>query len=109
ETDLPEPGPGEVRVQVLATGLNFKEVLIATGMLEPGGPGFRFGLECAGVVGAVGEGVTGLRVGDPVLALGSDCFADHVVVRAALTAPIPAGLTFAQAASVPVAFTTAYD
>ncbi|MFC9327331.1 beta-ketoacyl synthase N-terminal-like domain-containing protein [Kitasatospora sp. NPDC057015] len=109
ESERTEPGPGEVRVEVLATGLNFKEVLIATGMLDPGNPDFRFGLECAGVVRAVGAGVTGLRVGDPVLAMGSGCFSDQVVVRAALTAPIPAGLTYAQAASVPVAFTTAYD
>ncbi|MEU1124607.1 beta-ketoacyl synthase N-terminal-like domain-containing protein [Streptomyces sp. NPDC005899] len=109
ESERDEPGPGEVRLEVLATGLNFKEVLIATGMLDPGDPDFRFGLECAGVVRAVGEGVNGLRVGDPVLAMGSGCFSDQVVVRAALTAPIPPGLTYAQAASVPVAFTTAYD
>ncbi|MGW6741383.1 beta-ketoacyl synthase N-terminal-like domain-containing protein [Streptomyces sp. NPDC055025] len=109
ETERAEPGPGEVRVEVLATGLNFKEVLIATGMLDAGNHDFRFGLECAGIIRAVGEGVTGRRVGDPVLALGSGCFSDHAVVRAALTAPIPDGLTFAQAASIPVAFTTAYD
>ncbi|MET8544522.1 zinc-binding dehydrogenase, partial [Kitasatospora sp. NPDC004799] len=109
ETERTAPAPGEVRIEVLATGLNFKEVLIATGMLAPAGPEHRFGLECAGIVRAVGEGVTGLREGDPVLAMGTGCFSDHVNVRASLTTPIPDGMTFAEAATVPVAFTTAYD
>ncbi|PWK80669.1 acyl transferase domain-containing protein [Lentzea atacamensis] len=103
------PGPGEIEIEVLATGLNFKEVLIATGMLDLGQPDFRFGLECAGVVAAVGAGVTSLAVGDPVMAIGTSCFSRYVTVRADLASPIPAGMTFSQAATIPVAFATAYD
>lgn len=103
------PGAGEIEIEVLATGLNFKEVLIATGMLDLGQPEFRFGLECAGVVTAVGAGVTSLAVGDPVMAIGTSCFSRYVTVRADLTSPIPAGMSFSQAATIPVAFATAYD
>ncbi|WP_410631014.1 SDR family NAD(P)-dependent oxidoreductase [Amycolatopsis sp. cmx-4-83] len=102
------PAPGEVSVEVLAAGLNFKEVLIANGMLDAD-EGHRFGLEAAGIVREVGEGVTEPRVGDAVMAIGSGCLSDHVTVRAELTAPVPAGLSFTQAATVPIAFATAYD
>ncbi|WP_327174358.1 acyltransferase domain-containing protein [Streptomyces sp. NBC_01335] len=104
-----EPAAGEIEVEVRATGLNFKEVLIAAGALDAPGPDHRFGLECAGVVTAVGEGVSRFRVGDAVMAVGASCFSDYVVVRDALACRIPAGMTFSQAASIPVAFTTAYD
>ena len=103
-----EPGPGQVQIRVLATGLNFKEVLLASGLL-PLDPGYAFGLECAGVVSAVGPGVLRHRVGDPVMAIGSSCFADYAIVGADMVHPIPAGISYAEAASVPVAFTTAYD
>src|SRR4029079_14700284 len=87
----------------------FKEVLIAAGLLEPADRHVRFGLECAGVVTAVGPQVRRFAVGDTVMAIGSDCFADFALVRESLAPPVPAGLTYAQAASVPVAFSTAYD
>ncbi|BBB01931.1 putative polyketide synthase [Actinacidiphila reveromycinica] len=104
------PGPGEIEIEVRATGLNFKEVLIAAGMLDAPTADHSFGLECAGLVTAVGEGVgRQVRVGDAVMGVGASCFADYAVLKAALTCPIPAGMTFSQAASIPVAFTTAYD
>jgi acyl transferase domain-containing protein/acyl carrier protein len=103
------PGPGEVEIKVMATGLNFKEVLIGADLLATAGTDHRYGLECAGTVSAVGAGVTDFAPGDPVMAIGMSCFSDYAVVPAALTCRIPAGMTFAQAASIPVAFTTAYD
>jgi NADPH:quinone reductase-like Zn-dependent oxidoreductase/acyl carrier protein len=70
---------------------------------------YRFGLECAGLVSAVGEDVTGFQVGDAVMAIGQACIAHYATVSAELTHPIPDGLTFEQAVSIPVAFTTAQD
>ncbi|MFC4859234.1 SDR family NAD(P)-dependent oxidoreductase [Actinophytocola glycyrrhizae] len=106
----PQPtcAPGEVIVEVRATGLNFKEALIAAGLLDHP-EGYRFGLECAGVVVVVGAQVESLRVGDAVFGLGEACFDDFVTMPARLVRQIPRGLNFEQSATIPVAFTTAYD
>ncbi|MGV9878588.1 SDR family NAD(P)-dependent oxidoreductase [Streptomyces sp. NPDC003006] len=97
--------PGQVRIEVRAAGLNFRDVLGALGMY----PGeLTLGAEGAGVITDVGADVTGLAVGDRVMGLfpsglGPVCVADaHTVVR------MPADWTFEQAAAVPVAFATAY-
>lgn len=103
------PAASEVEIRVLATGLNFKEVLIASNLIPDVEPDFRFGLECAGVVDRVGEAVTHLRPGDPVMAIGRSCFSSFVCMHESLVQPIPPGLSFAQAASIPIAFATAYD
>jgi len=100
-----EPGPGELRLRVLAAGLNFRDTLVALGAY-PGGQAV-FGGECAGVVEAVGPGARGFAVGDRVASLAQGCLATHAIVRADLSAPIPDGLTFAAAAAAPVAFLTA--
>ncbi len=99
------PGPGQVEIRVHATGLNFRDVLNALGMY-PGDPG-PLGNECAGVVTAVGEGVTDLQVGDAVVSMIDRSFATWVVAPAALTVLKPPGLTFAEAATIPVTFLTA--
>lgn len=101
---LPEPGPGQVRLRVRAAGLNFKDVLMATGRLPPG----PLGGEAAGEVEAVGPGVTGLAAGDAVVAVGGGALATHLVADAALVLPKPAVLSFAQAAAVPIAGVTAW-
>ncbi|MER7475247.1 SDR family NAD(P)-dependent oxidoreductase, partial [Micromonospora sp. NPDC000018] len=99
-------GPLEVRVRVRAAGLNFRDVLNALG-LYPGDPGPPGG-EAAGVVTEVGAAVTDLRPGDPVLGVFVGCFGPVAVTDRRLLVPVPAGWTFAQAASVPVVFLTAY-
>ena len=99
------PGPGEVEIEVQATGLNFKDVLNVLGMY-PGDAG-PLGGECAGVVCALGEGVAGLRLGEPVMALASGSFASHVTTRAEFVQPLPPGQGVAEAASIPIAFLTA--
>ncbi|WP_328348261.1 SDR family NAD(P)-dependent oxidoreductase [Micromonospora sp. NBC_00421] len=99
-------GPGEVRVRVRAAGLNFRDVLNARG-LYPGDPGPPGG-EAAGVVTEVGAAVTDLRPGDRVLGVFLGCFGPVAVTDRRLLAPMPDGWTFAQAASVPVVFLTAY-
>ncbi|MFE0593660.1 SDR family NAD(P)-dependent oxidoreductase [Micromonospora echinospora] len=100
-----QPEPDEVEIRVHATGLNFRDVLNTLGMY-PGEAG-PLGLECAGEVVAVGARVADLAVGDRVLALAPASFASYVTVSAARVAPIPAGLDYAEAATVPVTYLTA--
>ncbi len=100
-----EPGPGEVAVTVHATGLNFRDVLNVLGMY-PGDPGPP-GIECAGVVSAVGAGVTRFAVGDAVAGLAPRSFDAVVVTPADQMAHKPAALSFAEAATVPSTFLTA--
>ncbi len=103
------PGPGEVEIEVFATGLNFKEVLMALGMVPaPGAESFKFGLECAGKISSCGEGVADFKVGDEVVALGSGCFSRFVALPALYVAYKPPNLSMVEAATVPVPFLTAY-
>ncbi|WP_263986768.1 acyltransferase domain-containing protein, partial [Streptomyces sp. NK15101] len=99
-------GDGEVRVSVRAAGVNFRDVLGTLG-LYPGDPG-PLGLEGAGVVTEVGPGVTGLAVGDRVMGLLSGAFGPTAVADHRLVAVMPADWTYAQAASAPIVFLTAY-
>ncbi|HEV2147081.1 MAG TPA: SDR family NAD(P)-dependent oxidoreductase, partial [Longimicrobiaceae bacterium] len=99
------PGPGEVELRVLHTGLNFRDVLNALGMY-PGDPG-PLGLECAGVVERVGEGVAHLRPGEAVMALAPASLASHTTIPADFAVPLPAGVGAEGAATVPVTFLTA--
>ncbi|WP_308205975.1 type I polyketide synthase [Frankia alni] len=101
------PGPGQVEVRVRAAGVNFRDVLLALGVLPPSPIGF----ECAGVVTAVGPDVTAPRPGDEVVAvdlLGGGAFGSFLTTDADLTMPIPAGMDAAAAAGLPVAFATAW-
>jgi len=113
---LPFPGvaaplvAGQVRVGVRAAGLNFRDVVVALGLVDrerdPGD--WALGSEVAGVVLETGPGVAGLVPGDRVLGLAGLGFGPLVVADARLLAPIPDGWSFARAASVPVVFTTAW-
>jgi acyl transferase domain-containing protein/NADPH:quinone reductase-like Zn-dependent oxidoreductase/NADP-dependent 3-hydroxy acid dehydrogenase YdfG len=100
------PGPGEVEIHVHATGLNFRDVLCALGMY-PGKPG-ALGAECSGVVTRRGEGIEGIEPGDKVMALAKGGFSTYVTVRADHVAPIPAGMSLAETASIPAAFLTTF-
>ncbi|QCX80416.1 Phenolphthiocerol synthesis polyketide synthase type I Pks15/1 [Streptomyces sp. YIM 121038] len=98
-------GAGEVRVEVRAAGVNFRDPLIALGMY----PGDAvMGTEGAGVVVEVGPDVTDLAVGDRVLGLLEGAFGPLSVADERMVARIPEGWSFAQAASVPTVFLTAY-
>ncbi|SES40850.1 Acyl transferase domain-containing protein [Streptomyces sp. yr375] len=106
--DVLEPlGPGQVRVAVRAAGVNFRDVLIALGMYPD--PGVPLGMECAGVVTALGTGECGeLAVGDRVFGVVTGGLAPLVVTDARLLARIPAHWSFARAAAVPIVFLTAW-
>ncbi|MCX4992873.1 MULTISPECIES: NADP-dependent oxidoreductase [unclassified Streptomyces] len=114
ERDRPSPGPGEVLVAVRAAGVNPVDWKQRTGHRRPGGPRRSlpavFGNEVAGVVVETGTGVTGLAVGDEVFGNPVDGgYAEYAVLPVAVTAHKPAGLSFADAAALPVAAATAYD
>ncbi len=98
-------GAHEVRLDVDATGLNFRDVLNALGMY-PGESG-PMGTEASGVVTAVGEAVTGLAVGDRVLGTVPGGFGPVVVADEHYLARVPEGWTKEEAASVPLVFLTA--
>ncbi len=99
------PAAGEVEIRVRATGLNFRDVLNVLGMY-PGDPG-PLGLECAGEIAAVGEGVAEFQVGDEVVALTQGCFSTFVIAPAVFVASKPKRLSFAEAATIPSSFLTA--
>ncbi len=99
------PGPGEVEVEVAATGLNFRDVLSAMGMY-PGDAG-PLGGECAGRVSAVGEGVSAFAVGDEVIAIAPGSLGSFVVAPQEKVFLKPSRLTFVEAATVISAFMTA--
>ena len=96
-------GSAEVRVAVEAAGLNFRDVLRATGALESG----LLGRELCGRVMETGPDVAGVSVGDRVVGLAFGAFGPEVVTRVELVAPAPERMPAAALATVPVAFTTA--
>jgi acyl transferase domain-containing protein/acyl carrier protein len=107
-----QAGPDEVVIGVEVAGLNFRDVLLAMGALpddesgaaEDGPP---LGLECAGTVVAVGEGVRDLVCGQEVIAFGARAFGTYVKTKGVLCAPKPTGLSWEEAATLPTAFATA--
>jgi acyl transferase domain-containing protein/NADPH:quinone reductase-like Zn-dependent oxidoreductase len=99
------PGPGEVEIAVVSTGLNFKDVLCALDMY-PGEPG-PLGSECAGMIVRTGEGVDRLQRGDRVLAFARGAFSSFVNVPAELAVAKPSTWSFDTAASLLGAFLTA--
>ncbi|UTF51197.1 SDR family NAD(P)-dependent oxidoreductase [Desulfomicrobium sp. ZS1] len=107
------PGPGQIQIQTMATGLNFRDVMWAMGMLpdealENGFSGPTMGLECSGVVSAVGEGVIDFQVGDDVVCFAPSCFSSFVTTSEAAVVQKPHGLSHEEAATIPVAFFTAF-
>jgi len=103
EVDDPVAGPGEVLVEVVATAVNRADLMQRMGHYPPppGAPPYP-GLECAGTIVALGEGVAGWAIGDRVCALlAGGGYAERVAVPAAQLLPVPAGLTLVQAAALP--------
>ncbi|MGB8941617.1 MAG: SDR family NAD(P)-dependent oxidoreductase, partial [Streptomyces sp.] len=108
---VPSPGSeqplaeGQVRISVRAAGVNFRDVLMTLGMY-PGA--LAIGSEGAGVVVEVGPGVAGLEPGDRVMGLMEGSMGPLAVADRRLVAPVPKGWSFAQAASAPIVYLTAY-
>lgn len=107
----PVPGPGEVLLEVYAASVNRPDVQQRRGLYPPP-PGASDipGLDAAGRIAAVGEGVDNLAIGDAVCALtNGGAYADYVVVPAVQCMPVPSGLSFIEAASLPEAWFTAWN
>ncbi|MFW6092491.1 MAG: NAD(P)H-quinone oxidoreductase [Pseudomonadota bacterium] len=106
----PELGPGMVRIAVAATSVNRADLVQRAGHYPPPpGASEILGLECAGEVLEVGDGVTRVRPGDAVCALlAGGGYAEQVVVPAGQVLPVPAGFDAIRAAAVPEVFATAY-
>ncbi|MFQ5794227.1 MAG: type I polyketide synthase [Candidatus Bipolaricaulia bacterium] len=103
------PGPGEVEIEVRATGLNFRDVMKAMGIYPTGRDDILWlGDECAGEIVSVGAGVDDFQTGDEVIAVAPAAFGRFTTTPAAFVAPKPAHLSFEQATSIPIAFLTAY-
>jgi NADPH:quinone reductase-like Zn-dependent oxidoreductase len=111
EREAPEPGPGEARVKVLATGVAFADVMMRRG-LYPGVPNFPFtpGYDLVGEVEDLGPNVSGVAVGQTVAALTQiGAYAQYVSLPAGELVRVPAGVDAAEAASLPVNYVTAHQ
>ena len=107
-----DAGPGELRVRIEAAGLNRADILQRRGFYPapPGAPANVPGLEYAGTVEQVGEGVRDFALGDPVMGIVSGGgMATHVVVPSREALRVPAGLPLTEAAAIPEVYLTAYD
>ncbi|MBO9446615.1 NADPH:quinone oxidoreductase family protein [Ruegeria sp. R14_0] len=110
EIDLPEPGAGQVRVAIKACGLNFADLLMQKGTYQdtPEAP-FTLGLEVAGVVDKLGDGVKTLRVGDRVaIYSGQGGLAEFGVFNADRAIPLPDAISFKDAAAVQIGYGTSH-
>ena len=109
ETTQPELGPRDVRIRVAAVGMNFRDVMKALGMYPGDSPDLKWlGDECAGTICAAGSDVTEFQVGDEVAAMAPYCCSSFTTVNASLVFEKPDHMTFAEAATLPIAFLTAY-
>lgn len=106
------PGLNEVGLSVVASGVNFKEVLYALGALPmPKGEAgsFEFGFECTGIVSSVGQNVQDINIGDEVVAvIAPGSLGSYTVVNKNFVFPKPKELSFEEAATLPIVFITAY-
>ena len=110
ELPTPEPKAGEVRIAIRAASLNFPDLLIVQNKYQTKPPlPFVPGSEYAGVIDAVGDGVQGLKVGDPVAAFGgTGGFATHACIAAALVMPLPPGFAFDDASAFILTYGTTH-
>lgn len=107
------PGSDEVEVAIEATGLNFRDVMVGMGLLDEellsgGMSAAALGFECAGRVVRVGPDVRDLAVGDQVMGFAADAFSSHVTSSARSFVKTPRGMSSEAAATIPVAFSTAW-
>ncbi|WP_372599928.1 SDR family NAD(P)-dependent oxidoreductase, partial [Amphritea sp.] len=103
----------EVEIEVMATGLNFRDIMYALGLLsdeaiENGFAGATLGLEFSGRIIRTGQEVSNFSIGDEVVGFGSSCFSNRMIATSYSIAPIPPGLSYEGAATIPTTFLTVY-
>lgn len=109
DRDMSEPGPGEVRIDVAAVGVNFADIMQRRGHYQGGpSPPYVPGMEAAGTIDAVGEGVD-REVGERVVAMTNEGYAESVTADAAGLFDVPEPMEFTEAAGFPVQFLTAHN
>jgi NADPH2:quinone reductase len=109
ERESPEPGSGEVRITVEAAGINFADIMQRRGHYQGGPePPYVPGMEAAGTIDAVGNGVD-RDVGERVIAMSGEAYAESVTANEAALFDIPESMNFAEAAGFPVQFLTAHN
>ena len=110
EAPRPEPGPGQVLIRIAATSVNRADLQQRAGnYAPPPGDSEILGLECAGVIAALGPEVTGWRAGDRVMTLlGGGGYADYAVAPASTLMPVPDNLDLIQAAAIAEVWITAF-
>ncbi|GGR20606.1 type I polyketide synthase [Deinococcus ruber] len=107
------PGAGEIELRVQAAALNFKDIMLGMGMLpgealEGGYTGRAYGMEAAGEVVRVGEGVSNVAPGQRVVICAKDALSTYLTVPATFALPAPAHLSYEALSAIPIAFMTAY-
>lgn len=109
EAAVPAPGAGQVLVRVHAAGLNRGEFIAAHGLHAKAGPARPAGTEGAGEIAAVGADVAGWKPGDRVMFRCGGAFAEYALVDARETMAAPQGLSWEEAAAVPLSFLVVHD
>ena len=111
EQECPEPGPGEVRVKVLAAGVSLPDILAREGV-HPETPRVPYtpGWDLVGIVDQIGQGVSGFEMGETVAAMPiSGCYAQYICLPQGKFIPVPAGLDPAEAVALVLNYITAYQ
>ena len=109
---MPQPEAGEIRVRISTSGINRADLLQRIGRypVPAGWPEDILGMECSGVVDALGPGVDQWKIGDPVMGiLGGGGYAQYVTTDASCVVPIPQNLGLKEAGAIPEVFMTAFD
>ena len=109
EVPVPEPGPGQLLVRVRAASLNRGEFVVGHGLHGKAGSWKAIGGEAAGEVAAVGQGVTGWRDGDRVMGRCAGGFSEYALIDVGEAMPVPASLSWEEAASIPLVFLVTFD
>ncbi|MCU1247234.1 MAG: NADPH:quinone oxidoreductase family protein [Edaphobacter sp.] len=111
DIDRPKRGANEILIEVKASGINYADALQTYGKYPTFGKEvpFTLGFEAAGIVRELGPGVTNVKIGDPVAAaVSSGGYAEYALAAGAAVIPLPSGLSFAEAAALPIQGMSAY-
>ena len=112
EVDAPAPGPGQVKIDVMTASLNRGEFLHGGSRVvavKGAAQVKRCGMEAAGIVTALGEGVTRYRIGDRIMGRAAGGFAEQTLLDEHDSIPVPDTVDWIDAGSIPIAYAVAYD